>query len=110
MRVISVRRLREFWESGHPEAELPMRTWYSQVETARWKNYPDVKADYGKHVDLIYGKYIFDVAGNDYRVICYIDFERHGVLIRWVGTHYEYDKLNERGGNGPKGGLGLKDV
>ena len=53
---------------------------------------------YGAHVDLAHGKYVFDIKGNAYRLVCVIDFVRHGVLVLWVGTHREYDELNRRGG------------
>jgi mRNA interferase HigB len=49
-------------------------------------------------VDLAHGKYVFDIGGNKYRLVCSIDFVRHGVLVLWVGTHAEYDELNKRGG------------
>lgn len=41
---------------------------------------------------------MFDIKANDYRLICVIDFVRHGVLVLWIGTHKEYDALNERKG------------
>jgi mRNA interferase HigB len=57
-----------------------------------------VKRDYGARVDLAHGRHVFDIAGNKYRVVCSIDFLRHGVLILWVGTHADYDELNRQGG------------
>jgi mRNA interferase HigB len=42
---------------------------------------------------MSYGRYVFDIGGNKYRLICRIDFVRHGILTLWVGTHVEYDEL-----------------
>lgn len=99
MRVISKKKLREHWSTpGREKSEQPLRTWYSVVKKAEWKTLGDVKAAYGANVDFAQGKYVFDIKGNDYRLVCAIDFIRHGVLVLWVGTHDEYDELNKRSG------------
>jgi mRNA-degrading endonuclease HigB of HigAB toxin-antitoxin module len=53
-------------------------------------------------VDIAYGRYVFNIGGNKHRLICRIDFVRHGVLTLWVGNHDEYDGLCDRGGAGLK--------
>ena len=83
---------------GRRASEQPLKTWYNVARKAEWKNPADLKADYGANVDLVYGKYVFDVHGNNYRLVCSIDFARHGVLVLWVDSHAEYDELNERKG------------
>lgn len=94
MRLVSRRRLREFWESpGRQDSETPLKTWADVAKKARWASHNDVKADFGARVDFTYDKYVFDIRGNKYRLICRIDFVKHGVLTRWIGTHDEYDKL-----------------
>lgn len=100
MRVVSRRLLREHWEKpGREDSETPLKTWYDVVDAARWKSYRDVKAAYGANVDIAYGRYyVFDIGGNKYRLICLIDFVRHGVLTLWVGTHKEYDRLCAKDG------------
>lgn len=99
MRIISKKKLREHWViPGREKSEQPLRTWYNVVKKAEWKSLDDVKATYCANVDLAHGRYVFDIKGNDYRVVCAIDFVRHGVLVLWVGTHAEYDELNKRNG------------
>jgi mRNA interferase HigB len=94
MRIISRRRLREFWQTpGRQDSEIPLKTWYDVVSNAAWTSFSDVKAAYGVNVDLVHGYYIFDIGGNKYRLICKIDFVRHGVLTLRVCTHTEYDWL-----------------
>jgi mRNA interferase HigB len=92
MRVVSLGRLREFWETNR-DSETPLKTWNDVVKNARWTSHDDVKAAYGAKVDLAHGFYVFDIGGNKYRLICRIDFLRHGVLTLRVCTHAEYDKL-----------------
>ena len=103
MRIVSRRKLREFWETpGRSDSEAALRTWFDVVSSARWTNFADVKRTYGGNVDLAHGRYIFDIRGNRYRLVCVIDFVRHGVLILWIGTHAEYDRLNRYDGAGLK--------
>jgi mRNA interferase HigB len=99
LRVISKKRLREHWSTpGRRDSEQPLKTWFDVVRKARWSSHSDVKTDLGANVDLAHGKYVFDIKGNAYRLVCLIDFVRHGVLVLWIGTHAEYDELNRRGG------------
>jgi mRNA interferase HigB len=99
VRVVSRRTLREHWQMpGRQSSEQPLKTWYNVVANAEWKTHSDVKADYGVNVDLAHGKYVFDIKANHYRLVCVIDFVRHGVLVLWVGTHQEYDELTKRNG------------
>lgn len=91
--------LREFWgRPGRGDSEPALRTWFDVARKARWSSLADVKADFGGKVDLAHGKFVFDIKGNAYRLVCLIDFPRHGILVLWVGTHAEYDDLNKRGG------------
>jgi mRNA interferase HigB len=99
MRVISKRKLREHWTMpGRGDSKIPLTTWHDVASTARWASFNDIKAAYGVNVDRAYGRYVFDIGGNKYRLICRIDFARHGVLTLWVGTHAEYDELCKNDG------------
>lgn len=99
MRIVARSCLRDYWERpGRQDSETPLRTWFNIARSARWSSHNDVKASYGANVDIAYGYYVFDVGGNKHRLICKIDFARHGVLTLWVGTHAEYDDLCANGG------------
>ena len=99
MRVVSRALLRDYWEQpGRRDSQTPLQTWYDVVSTARWASHNDVKAAYRANVDLAHGRYVFNIGGNKYRLICRVDFVRHGVLTLWVGTHAEYDGLCADGG------------
>jgi mRNA interferase HigB len=99
MRVVSRARLREFWETkGREDSETPLKTWLDVAQKATWASHADVKSSYGAKVDLAYGLHVFDIGGNKYRLICKIDFVRHGVLTLRVCTHNDYDRLCADGG------------
>ena len=90
MRVISKRKLREFW-AIHPDAESPLDRWYDIATGAEWKSFEDIRADFGRRVDR-YGKFlIFDIGGNKYRLIAVAHFNRGQLYVRHVLTHSEYD-------------------
>ena len=90
---------RELFERAvqYPDAITPVRVWYRIAVEARWKNLEDVRRAYPA-TDMIGPLAIFNIGGNKYRLICRIDFQRHGVLTLWVGTHAEYDVLCDDGG------------
>jgi len=90
--VISIKKLKEFWQQAkNPGAETALRWWYQQVRQARWNTPADVKQTFNT-VDLVGRKMVFDVGGNEYRVIAVIDYNGHKVFIRFVMNHEEYDK------------------
>jgi mRNA interferase HigB len=94
MRVISVKKLRDFWQSpGNAEAEVPLRAWYRTVKHADWENFADVKATYGTADQVKKSrKVVFDIGGNKFRLIAVIDYERQKVFVRAVMDHKEYDR------------------
>jgi mRNA interferase HigB len=94
VRVISLKRLREFWEL-HPDAKMPLRAWYKLVLNAEWKNLHDARATF-PHADGVRTESgetltVFNIAGNKYRLIARIRYDYQLVNIRAVLTHAEYD-------------------
>jgi mRNA interferase HigB len=95
VRVISLKRLREFWEQ-HADAEEPLRAWYKAVLSAEWKSLQDARATY-PHADGVETEggetlTVFNISGNKYRLIARIRYDYQLVNIRIVLTHAEYDK------------------
>ena len=94
MQVVARRTLRQFWER-HPQAEGPLRAWFSVVSKARWSGPGEVKRQFGKTVDFVAdNRVIFDLGGNRYRLICHISYRFGRVLVKFIGTHAEYDRIN----------------
>ena len=93
MRVIAKKILREFWEK-HSDSEDQLKTWYKETIKAEWKTPNDVKADYPKASILKGGRVVFNICGNNYRLITHINYVRQWVFIRFIGTHNDYDKID----------------
>lgn len=93
MQIIARRTLRAFWEK-HPQAEAPLKLWFAMVSKARWTGPADVKAMF-RSADFVGGnRVIFDLGGNKYRLVAYVAYEYGRVLIKFVGTHKEYDRID----------------
>lgn len=90
MRIISERKLREFW-TKNKDAESSMREWIKVVRLADWRNFSDLKNTFN-HADVYKNCTIFDIGGIKYRIIAKAAYQKHIVFIRFALTHIEYDK------------------
>src|SRR6266436_1158416 len=97
MQVIARRTLKEFW-ARHPRAEGPIRAWFAVVAKARWANPADIKRQFGGTVDFVGdNRVIFDLGGHKYRLVAHISFAFGRVLVKFIGTHAEYDRMDPGG-------------
>jgi mRNA interferase HigB len=93
MQIIAKRTLREFWQC-QPRAEAPLRGWFALASRADWRGPADVKAMFGTTVDFVGdNRLIFDIGGNKYRLVVHVAYGYRRVLIKFVGTHAEYDRI-----------------
>jgi mRNA interferase HigB len=90
MRIISVIRLKEFWLT-HPRAETPLATWYQVVRRATWKTTAEMLQTWPS-ADIVERLTVFNIGGNDFRLIARVEYQRQEVYIRAVLTHAEYSK------------------
>lgn len=94
MNVVAKRTLIQFW-TRQPQARGPLTAWYALVGRANWDGPQDVKSQFGTNVDFIAdNRVIFDIAGNKYRLIVRNSYVYKAVLIKFVGTHAEYDRID----------------
>ena len=93
MRIIALRVLRDFW-NRHPDAEIPLRSWYAAASRAEWRRPADVKAAYRSASFIANNRIVFNIKGNDYRIIVAVHYNRGMMFIRFVGTHREYDRID----------------
>lgn len=89
LRIISKKKLREFWDR-YPDAKKPLMEWYDIIEQAAWRNFSDVKNTF-RHADSYCDCTIFDIKGNDYRLIAIILYQAHSVYARHALTYKEND-------------------
>lgn len=95
MRIVSHRKLKEFYESsGHEDSKIPLERWYEIVEDADWKNFGDIRADFPSADYVGNQRYVFNIKGNHYRLVVVVKFIMGYVFIRFVGTHSEYDNID----------------
>ena len=94
MQVIAKSTLRAFWQK-YPRAQASLSAWHAIVSKATWRTPADAKAMFGRSVDFVGdSRAIFDVGGNKYRVVAHIAYGYGRVLIKFVGTHAEYDRID----------------
>ena len=93
MRVIAVSTLRAFWER-YPDAEQPLKAWYEEATGATWAQPADLKAQYRSASVLKNRRVVFNIKGNDYRLIVAIAYKWQIVYVKFVGTHKEYDAVD----------------
>ena len=93
MRVIAISTLRAFWER-HPDAEQPLKAWYQEVTCATWTQPTDIKAQYRSASVLKNRRVVFNIKGNDYRLIVAVAYKVQIVYVKFVGSHKEYDAVD----------------
>lgn len=96
MRIIALSTLKAFWQDDprYSDAESPTLAWYKHVENADWSRPADVKADFGSASILQDGRAVFNLGGNKYRLIVWINYPYRVVYVRFIGTHQQYDAVD----------------
>jgi len=93
LRVIAKKILKDFWENLK-DCEQQLKSWYQEASKARWKSPNEIKAEYPSASILSDNRVVFNIKGNNYRLIVKINYDYQMVWIRFNGTHTEYDKIN----------------
>lgn len=94
MRIISRKTLRDHWQiSGQGDSEQPLKAWSAITACAEWAGPADVKEQY-RSASFVGDRVVFNIAGNKYRLVAWIN-DPHGVVyVRFIGTHREYDSID----------------
>lgn len=98
MRVIAVSTLKAFWahRPAYRDAEGPTLAWYREVLKADWSSPGDVKRQFGTASILQDGRVVFNIAGNKYRIVAWINYPYRVLYVRFIGTHAQYDRIDAR--------------
>lgn len=95
MRIVSHRKLKEFFETpGNGAAKVPLERWYEVAENADWKNFADMRKDFGSVGSVGDQHCVFNVSGNSFRLVVVVKFVMGYIFIRWVGRHQDYDRID----------------
>lgn len=94
MHVISLKALRSFWER-HLAAESPLRHWHSIVEKTAFADFNELRRTF-PNADYVRPYTVFNVGGNNFRLVAAVHYEAQRVYVRWVLTHSEYDRWSKQ--------------
>lgn len=72
----------------------PLNKWYEETKKADWRNFSEMKKTFNSVDAVGNDRYVFNIKGNNYRIVAMIFFDIRTVYIRFVGTHKEYDKID----------------
>lgn len=93
MRIFTEQALKEYIRQ-HPETRTALQEWTYVVRHSEWKSFADIKRCFNS-VDAVGNqRYVFNLMGNNHRIVVIIKFTIHFVYIRFIGTHQEYEKMN----------------
>lgn len=78
----------------NPDAEQPLKAWHEEAKAAVWKTPQDIKHRY-RHASFVgNNRVVFNIKGNDYRLITAVAYRFEAVYIKFIGTHAEYDRVD----------------
>jgi mRNA interferase HigB len=96
MVVFSLGTIHEFARE-YPPSTGPLNDWYSKTKKANWSNFTEIKQVFNSCDSIGKDRFVFNIGGNNYRLIAVIHFNIRTVYIRGIMTHKEYDRLNKDG-------------
>lgn len=96
VRIIALSTLKRFLDesAAYADAKEPMMAWYRQARAADWRSPTDIKRDLRSASILKDGRVVFNLAGNKYRIVVWINYDYRIVYVRFIGTHRQYDAID----------------
>lgn len=91
MTLVGREKLLDFIKK-HANASNWIQAWLAEVENVKWREPKDIKDRYAKASFLSGNVVIFDVKGSDYRLEVQVAYNTGKVIVKWAGTHAEYNK------------------
>lgn len=93
MRIVTFLKIKEFIKK-HSNSDVALCDWYYKTKQSEWENLSDVRQTFNSIDYIGNNRYVFNIKGNDYRLVAIIIFASKKVYIRFIGTHAEYDKID----------------
>lgn len=93
MRIFTEQTLKEYAEK-HPDSRTALQEWVATVKRSKWRSFADVKATFNSVDNVGTQHYVFNIKGNNYRLVVVIKFTIRFVYVRFIGTHEEYNRIN----------------
>ena len=97
MRIIKEKTLTDYCkQSKNLQAEESVKAWIYEVRFSTWNNANELKAKYGNASIISSKRVVFNIKGNDYRLIVDIEYKLKIVFVVWFGTHKDYNKIDAK--------------
>ena len=93
MRIISIKVLKEFIDK-HPQSKSSLEAWWNEAKVANWQNSQQIKEKYSSASFVGNNRVVFNIKGNDFRLVVAVAYRFGAIYIKFVGTHEEYNKIN----------------
>ncbi|WP_375612347.1 MULTISPECIES: type II toxin-antitoxin system HigB family toxin [unclassified Bartonella] len=93
MKIVKISTLQTFW-TRYPDAEQPLKAWVDEAKNAQWRSPHDIKEKYKNASILKNNRVVFNIRGNDYRLVVSIFYPAGWLYIKFIGTHKQYDAID----------------
>lgn len=93
MHIVAVRFLRAFWEN-YPDAEQSLKSWVDETKKATWTQPAEIKEQYRSASILKNRRVVFNIKGNDFRLVVSVAYHYQAVYVKFIGTHKAYDAID----------------
>ena len=93
MRIVTFKRIQDFSDQ-YPQAKLALEDWYHKTCRAEWNDLNDIRKSFGSTDYVGNSRFVFNIKGNNFRLVAIVIFASKKVYIRFIGTHKEYDKMD----------------
>ena len=94
MRIIAIKKLKEFWNNGYADSEQPLKVWYQIFKQNNFYTTHEVKRLFASASFVGNNRVVFNISGNKYRLVAHIRYDIQILFIRFIGTHAQYDKID----------------
>jgi mRNA interferase HigB len=92
--IIIVKRAVLYYADKYPKAKISLLAWYHEFSKQKFANFNELKLVYGNASIVSNNRLVFNIKGNDFRLVVSVNFKQIAAYIIWFGTHSEYDKIN----------------
>lgn len=94
MRVIAKKTLVKYY-TVHPDSKVALEDWYERTKKFEWENFANLRRTFNSADNVGNKRIVFNIKGNDYRLVAIVLFKAKTVFVRFIGTHAEYQRLTE---------------
>jgi mRNA interferase HigB len=91
---VLVKKTLLYYVQLYPQAENQLLMWYHEITKLDFRNFNELKSVYGNASVVNNQRVVFNIKGNDFRLVVSVNFEQKACYIIWFGSHKEYDRID----------------